>query len=163
MRVSAIQISAFQEPNEEFLGEILRLLGWVTAPAKIGVQRIPVALTQKNQSRASILAMGIAGGNHQIPTRRRKLGWSWQRVHGLAAGHGLSSLAFRLSRLRKSATRSYIKSIDVRPTDDLPRSEVEANNNHCRECGMAPEPKPSCRNPVSAVFAILRSGRVELA
>ena len=47
-RVSAIEISPFQHP-EEVLREILRLIGWITAPAQIRVQRIPVVLTAREE------------------------------------------------------------------------------------------------------------------
>src|SRR5215471_12960666 len=73
-RVSAIEISPFQHPDEEVLREILRLIRRVTAPAQIGIQGIPVVLTQSNQSGPSFLPMWIAGGDHESPSGRRKLG-----------------------------------------------------------------------------------------
>src|SRR5215218_4250659 len=50
LRVSAIEISPFQHPDEEVLREVLRLIGSIAPAAQIGVQRIPVVLTQSNQS-----------------------------------------------------------------------------------------------------------------
>src|SRR5262245_5703053 len=35
-RVSAIEVSAFQNPDEELLREILRLIGWITPAPEIG-------------------------------------------------------------------------------------------------------------------------------
>ena len=84
-RIGAIEISPFQHADEELLREILRLIGRITAPAQIGIQGIPVVLTQRNQSGPSLLSMWIAGSDHQGPPRSRKLGWSRQRVHGLAS------------------------------------------------------------------------------
>src|SRR5215470_18401215 len=49
-RVSAIEIAAFQHPDEELLRKILRLIGRIPAPAQEGVQRIPAVLTQRSQS-----------------------------------------------------------------------------------------------------------------
>ena len=73
-RVSAIEISPFQHPDEELLRKILRLVGSIAATAQIGVQRIPVVLTQSDQSGPGFLPMGIAGGDHHGPPRGRKLG-----------------------------------------------------------------------------------------
>src|SRR5262249_7842782 len=87
LRVSAIEIAAFQHPDEELLCKILRLIGRITAPAQIGIQGIPVVLTQSNQSGPSLLRMWIAGGDHEGPSRRRKLGRSRQRVHGWTVRH----------------------------------------------------------------------------
>src|ERR1700722_867969 len=56
-RVSTIEISAFQHSDEELLREVLRLFGPITAPAQIGIQRIPVMLTKRNESRPGILAV----------------------------------------------------------------------------------------------------------
>jgi hypothetical protein len=39
------EISPFQHPDKEVLREVLCLIGWITAAAQIGVQRIPVVLT----------------------------------------------------------------------------------------------------------------------
>ena len=47
-RVSAIEISPFQHAHEEILREVLRLIGRITTPAQIGVQRIPVAFALRN-------------------------------------------------------------------------------------------------------------------
>src|ERR1035441_5631239 len=99
------QISPFQHAQEELLREILRLIGRITAPAQIGIQRIPVVLTQINQSRPGFLAMWITGSDHQGPPRRRKLGWSGQRVHGLAVRHGLILTGIPLNRIRKSSAK----------------------------------------------------------
>jgi hypothetical protein len=109
-RVSTIEISAFQNPDEELLREILRLVGPITAPAQIGIQGVPVVLTQRHQSGPSFLPMWIAGSDHQGPPRRWKLGWSRQRVHGLAIGHGLillSSRDIRLNSIRIPQAKSY--------------------------------------------------------
>src|ERR1035438_7036429 len=73
-RISAIEISPFQHAHEELLREILRLICRIAAPPQIGIQRIPVVLTQGNQSGPSLLLMWIAGGDHQGPPRRRELG-----------------------------------------------------------------------------------------
>ena len=73
-RVSAIKISPFQHPDKEVLREVLSLIGSIAAAAQIGVQRIPVVLTQSDQSRSGFLPMGIAGGDHHGPPRGRKLG-----------------------------------------------------------------------------------------
>ncbi len=56
-RVSTIEIPPFEHADEEVLREILRLIGWIAAPAQIGVQRIPVVLTQRNQSRPGFLPL----------------------------------------------------------------------------------------------------------
>src|SRR5262249_55142209 len=58
--------------------------------AQIGVKRIPVALAKKDQGRPGFLRLWIAGGNYEGPSRRRELGWSRKRVHGLAVCHEYS-------------------------------------------------------------------------
>jgi hypothetical protein len=73
-RVGAIEISHFQNAREELLREILRRIGLITPPAQIGIQRVPLVLTQGNQSGPSFLPTWIAGSDHQGPPRRRKLG-----------------------------------------------------------------------------------------
>jgi hypothetical protein len=75
-RVSAIEISPFEHAEEEFLREILRLIGRIAAPAQIGIQGVPVALTQRSQSSSSFLAMGIARRDYQGPPSGWKLGSS---------------------------------------------------------------------------------------
>ena len=72
--VSPIEIAPFQDPDEEFLRKILRVIGRIPAPAQIGIQRIPVALTQGNEGGPGFLAMGIGGSDDEGPPRRRKLG-----------------------------------------------------------------------------------------
>ena len=49
-RVGAVEIAPFQYSNEEVLREVLRLIGSIAPAAQIGVQRIPVVLTQSDQS-----------------------------------------------------------------------------------------------------------------
>jgi hypothetical protein len=88
-RVSAIETSSFQHAHEEFLREILRLVGRISATAQIGIQGIPVVFAQRNQGGPGFLPMGIAGGDHEGPSRRRKLGSSRHRVHGWVVRHGL--------------------------------------------------------------------------
>ena len=73
-RVSAIEISPFQQAHEELLREILRLIRRITAPAQIGIQGIPVVLTQGNQGGPSLLSLWITGSDHQGPAGGRKLG-----------------------------------------------------------------------------------------
>src|ERR1700731_1736594 len=68
-RVSAIEIAAFQHAHEELLRKILGLICRITAPAEIGIQRIPVVLTKGNESRASLLPMWISGSDYQGPPR----------------------------------------------------------------------------------------------
>lgn len=46
-RVSAIEVSPLQHPDEEVLREILGLIRGITAPAQIGVQRTPVVFTHR--------------------------------------------------------------------------------------------------------------------
>src|SRR5258708_4139931 len=106
-RVSAIEISPFQHAHEELLREILRLIGRITAPAQIGIQRILVVFAERNQSGASLLPMWIAGSDYQGPPRRGKLGWSRQRVHCLAVRHGLILTGIPLNRIRNPEPQSY--------------------------------------------------------
>src|SRR6185369_4933815 len=80
----AIEISPFEHANEELLGEILRQIGRITAPAQIGIQRVPVVLTQRNQGRPGFLSMWIARCDHQGPSGGRKLSSSRDCMHGLA-------------------------------------------------------------------------------
>jgi hypothetical protein len=74
LRVGAIEIPAFQHTDKEILREILRLAGRIPAPAQVGIQRIPVALTQSSQSRPRFLSTWIAGSDHHSPPRRWKPG-----------------------------------------------------------------------------------------
>ena len=64
------------------------------APAQIGVQRIPVVLTQRNQSRPGFLPMWIAGGLDSDP-QRRLLWW----VAALVVEYAGPSLFFRVPGL----------------------------------------------------------------
>src|SRR5260370_10725261 len=105
--VSAIEISRCEHADEEILREILRLIGRITAPAQIGIQRIPVVFAERNQSGASLLPMWIAGSDYQGPPRRGKLGWSRQRVHCLAVRHGLILTGIPLNRIRNPEPQSY--------------------------------------------------------
>src|SRR5579859_964086 len=54
-RVGAIEIPPFQHADEEFLREILSLVGGISAPAQVGIERIPVVLAQGNQGGLSVL------------------------------------------------------------------------------------------------------------
>src|SRR6185437_16194230 len=73
--VSAIEISAFYDAHEEVLREVLRPIGRITAPPQIGIQWIPVALTQRHQCGASFLPMWMARSDHQCPP----CGWKLRR------------------------------------------------------------------------------------
>ena len=73
-RVSAIEIAAFQHPDEELLRKILRLIGRIPAPAQVSVQRIPVAVAQGNQSGPGFLAIRSASRDDESPSRSRKRG-----------------------------------------------------------------------------------------
>ena len=85
-RVCAIEIAAFEHADEEVLREILRLVGWIPAATNVGVERIPVRLAQRHQSRASLGAAGIGGRDHQRPPGGRESGSPRQRVHRSARG-----------------------------------------------------------------------------
>jgi hypothetical protein len=68
VRVGAVQVPAFEDPNEEILGQVLGLHLRVAAAAHVGINGIPVVLAQTHQGIAAILTQRIAGGDHEGPT-----------------------------------------------------------------------------------------------
>src|SRR5579885_3575245 len=97
---------SFEHSHEERLRQILRLVGRISAAAQIGIQRIPVILTERNQSGSSFFPFRAARGEHERPACRRKPR-SRQRVHGLAVGHRFRLTRIPLNRIRKRAEQGY--------------------------------------------------------
>src|SRR5438874_1785958 len=77
-------VAAFEYAKEKVLGQVLRLLLQVAAPAHVGVNGIPVLLAQTRQRIPAILAALVSGGDYQGPAGDGKLFMSGQRVrcHG---------------------------------------------------------------------------------
>lgn len=84
--VGAVEVAAFQEAEEELLGEVLGLIGRGAAAAQVGVERIPVASAERDEGGVGIFTFGIAGGDDQRPSGGWELRGSGCRVASKGSG-----------------------------------------------------------------------------
>jgi hypothetical protein len=94
--VGAIEVSTLDHAYEELLREILRLIRRIATAAHVGIQRIPVAFTERNQRGTSFCPLGIGRGDDQRPSGGGEASRSWLRVErvpvrGVPSGHGVSA------------------------------------------------------------------------
>ena len=105
-RVGTIEIPPFEHADEKLLREVLRLIGWITAPAQIGIQRIPVVLTQRNQSDRASCCSGLPAAT----TRVHRVVGNWDGPGSVCMvwpfGHDLILTALH-NRHKESEAKGY--------------------------------------------------------
>ena len=63
---------AFQQLQEESLGQVLSLGRLVPATTDVGIERVPVVFTECRERLVSGRVRILPGSNHETPVRRRK-------------------------------------------------------------------------------------------
>ena len=70
--IGVAQIAFLDDPGEEALGQVLRLVGRMPLPSHEGEDRIPVERTESRESGLGSFGSPLAGGEDKAPLRGRE-------------------------------------------------------------------------------------------